>query len=286
MFSFVIEMGKLVICIAFVGLISCTSSEDKGAVLAKVYDEELFEEDLKLHLRNIQYDQTDSATIATEFIDLWVKDQILVHEAKENEDIEHKQIEKKAEDFKRDIYILELEQLLVDQKLDTNISAKEVKEYYDSHEQDFQLNDYLVKVLYIKIPFDAPDVEQIGSKYKLYRETDIEEIEVYAKIYASNYYYDEDSWIYFDDLLKEIPLHDINKDRFILKRSKTRFEENGFYYFLNIIDYKLKNTISPLSFETNNIKERILNVRIKELREEIKNEIIAKAYESKAVTIY
>lgn len=279
-------MSKLVIWIAFIGLFSCTNNEDKGAVLAKVYEVELFQADLKLHLRNLQYEPADSATLANEFIDLWVKDQILVHEAKENETIDHEQIEKKATDFKRDIYILELEQQLVDQKLDTNISDKEVTKYYKDHEQDFQLNDYLVKVLYIKIPFDAPDVEQIGSKYRLYRETDIEEIEVYAKIYASNYYYDEDSWIYFDDLLKEIPLHDINKDRFILKRSKTRFEENGFYYFLNIIDYKLKNTISPLSFETNNIKERILNVRIKELREEIKNEIIAKAYESKAVTIY
>ena len=81
-------------------------------------------------------------------------------------------------------------------------------------------------------------------------------------------------------------MQDINKDRFILKRSKTRFEENGFYYFLNIIDYKLKNTISPLNFERNNIKERILNMRIKELRESIKNDIIENAYENNSVEVF
>ena len=71
-----------------------------------------------------------------------------------------------------------------------------------------------------------------------------------------------------------------------MKRSKTRFEENGYHYFLNIIDYKLKNTTYPLSFEKNNIKERIINIRIKDLRDQVKNEIISKAYNDGNVKIY
>ena len=102
----------------------------------------------------------------------------------------------------------------------------------------------------------------------------------------SNFYYDAENWIYFDDILKEVPLQDINKDKFILKRSKIRFEEGGFYYFLNIIDYKLKNSISPLSFERNKIKDRIINIRIRALREEIRKEIITNAYANDKVKIY
>ena len=142
------------------------------------------------------------------------------------------------------------------------------------------------QVLYLKIPLDAPDIDKMGSAYKLRNEDDLETIEIYAKMYASNFYYDIDNWIYFDDLLKEIPLHDINKDRFILKLSKLRFEESGFYYFLNILDYKLKNSTSPISFERENIKARIINLQIKELRETIKNDIIKKAYEDSKVTLY
>lgn len=267
-------------------LVSCSSEEDKGEVLAKVYEEELHEKDLSDYMKGLQYEKQDSAEIAKDYIDQWVREQILINEAQQNENIDQDKINKKVEEFERDLYILELEQQLVEEQLDTTISESEIKAYYDDHQEDFQLNDYLVKVLYVKIPVDAPDVEQIASKYKLYNESDIEEIEIYAKIYASNYYYDQDNWIYFDDLLKEVPLQDINKDRFIMKRSKMRFEENGFHYFLNIIDYKLKNTVSPLNFERNNIKERILNMRIKELRNTVKQEIIDKAYESNSVNIY
>jgi hypothetical protein len=267
-------------------LTACSDGEDKGELLASVNEEELFESNLKSYLKDIQYTQEDSAQIAKEFIDEWIKDQILVQEAQKNDKIDQEKIERKVQNFRNDMYIIELEQRMVDEQLDTNITDAEIEEYYNSHQQDFQLNDYLVKVLYLKIPSDAPDIDKINYKYKLYKDTDIEEIEVYAKIYASNFYYDDDNWIYFDDLLKEIPLYDINKDRFIMKRSKTRFEENGYHYFLNVIDYKLKNTTSPLSFEKNNIKERILNIRIKDLREELKNEIISKAYNEGNVKVY
>jgi hypothetical protein len=279
-------MYKIFLYSLVITLISCSAGEDKGNVLAKVYEEELFEKDLKDYLKEQQFDFIDSAKVAEAYISQWVNEQILVHAATENKELDKEKIDRTVEQFKIEMQILQLEQLLVDEQLDTNISGDEIKDYYDAHQEDFQLNDYLVKVLYIKIPFDAPDVDQISRKYKLYRETDIDEIEIYAKIYASNFYYDEDNWIYFDDLLKEIPLQDINKDRFIMKRSKTRFEENGFYYFLNVLDYKLKNTISPLSFEKNNIKERILNNRIMNLREQIKLDIINNAYETNSVTIY
>ena len=148
------------------------------------------------------------------------------------------------------------------------------------------MNDYLVKVLYLKVTPDAPDLEKVGQWYKLSKPADIDDISAYAKVYASNFYYDINNWIYFDDLLKEVPLQDINKDKFILKRSKIRFEEGGYYYFLKIIDYKLKNSISPVSFEQENIKERIMNIRVRNLREEIKTELINQAYAENKVQIY
>lgn len=265
---------------------ACSSSEDKGKLLAKVFESELYQSDLNYLFRNKSYSIEDSTAISQDFIDQWIKSEILVLEAEKNEKIDVSSIEQKTQQIKNDLIVMELERVLVDERLDTAVSDEEVKAYYDSHLQDFELNDYLVKVLYLKVSADAPDIDKMGGHYKLRDEKDLNEIDKFAQLYASNYYYDEENWIYFDDLLKEIPLQDINKDRFIMKRSKIRFEENGVYYFLNIIDYKLKNTTSPIDFESGNIKERIINKRVMDLREEIKNEIISKAYEQNAVKTY
>jgi hypothetical protein len=265
---------------------ACSGSNPKGLLLASVGDEELYQSDLNFLFAHNRYSYDDSVALVKSYTDTWVEEQILVQEAQKTETIDLEIIDKRVENFRNDLLINELENFAIGERLDTNVSDEEIQEYYLANQKEFQLNDYLVKVLYLKIPFDAPDIEMIGQTYKLARPGDLSEIESYAKTYASNFYYDVENWIYFDDLLKEIPLQDINKDKFILKRSKIRFEEAGFHYFLNIIDYKLKNTTSPLSFERDNIKDRIINTRIKTLREEYKNEIITKAYAENSVKIY
>ncbi|MBK6952649.1 MAG: hypothetical protein IPH24_11535 [Crocinitomicaceae bacterium] len=280
-------MPKTLIYIGILMLLTaCSGNGDKGLLLASVGDEELYQSDLNYLFAKDRYSFDDSVELVRVYTEQWVEEQIFVMKAAESDQIDHETIDQRVEKFRNDLIIYELENALLAERLDTTVTDEQIRSYYKSNEKEFQLNDYLVKVLYIKIPFDAPDVEKIAQSYKLTKPTDLASIQEYAKIYASNFYYDAENWIYFDDILKEVPLHDINKDKFILKKSKTRFEEGGFYYFLNIIDYKLKNTISPLNFEKQNIKDRILNIRVSKLREEIKNEIITNAYATDEVKIY
>ena len=89
--------------------------------------------------------------------------------------------------------------------------------------------------------------------------------------------------VLMNDILKEVPLHDFNKEQFIVRKTKRNFEENGFVYFLNIYDYRLKDALSPLEFESENIKQRILNQRKRKLRIVIKRELLEKAYAKKKI---
>ena len=254
----------------------CQNGEEKGTIIAQVGEKALYESDVL----SLSWTANDSAQVVDQYVQQWIEQEILMQAAEKEEQIRSNRIERKVEEYRKELYIHQLMKLRVEAELDTTVSDEAIQAFYNDHKADFQLNDYLVKVLYLKVPLDAPDLDEIGSAYKLQHEGDPEKVELFAQMYASNFYYDVDNWIYFDDILKEIPLQDINKDRFILKRSKIRFEENGFYYFLNIIDYKLKNTISPLNFERQNIKTRILNMRMKDLREKIENEIIKSAYDN------
>lgn len=267
-------------------ILGCSGNANRGELLASVGDEELYRADLNFLFAHNRYSYDDSIQLVQNYISGWVNEQILVQEANKSDKIDFDVIEQRVQNFRNDLLIYELESILLEERLDTNVTEKEIKDYYLNNQKEFQLNDYLVKVLYVKIPVDAPDIDRVAQWYKLAKPGDLGEIELYSKIYATNFYYDADNWIYFDDILKEIPLQDINKDKFILKRSKIRFEEGGYQYFLNVMDYKLKNSISPLSFERTNIKDRILNSRVRKLREEISNEIIEKAYAENDIKIY
>lgn len=268
-------------------ILTACNSGSKGKVVAKVYDKTLTENDIKFLFTGKNLSVQDSTDLAKNYIDNWIDEQILVHQAegaKSNLNLE--EIEAKANHYKNILIINHLENDYVQQNLDTVISENEYVTFYKDHKADFQLNDYLVKILYIKVPVDAPEIEKVEKLYKLNKPTDIVEIQEYAKLYASNFYYDVENWIYFDDLTKEIPLVDFNKDRFITRKSKTIIDEVDYFYFLNVIDYKLKNTTSPLDFERNNIKQRILNKRVKTLKEEFRKQKIEKANNENAVKIY
>ena len=265
-------------------ILSCASKQGK-TVIAKVYDKELTQNDIAFLFKNKSLSNSDSAKIAKTYIDNWVEEQILLHQSDE-QNIDLDLINDKANHYKNILIINQIENNYINNHLDTNVTENEYITYYKDHKDDFQLNDYLVKILYIKVPLDAPEIEKVEKWYKLYQPTDITELQDYAKLYASNFYYDTLNWIYFDDLAKEIPLKDFNKDRFITRKSKTIIDENDYFYFLNVLDYKLKNTTSPLEFEKNNIKQRILNTRVKTLKEEFRKQNIEKAYNEKAIEIY
>ena len=58
------------------------------------------------------------------------------------------------------------------------------------------------------------------------------------------------------------------------------------FYFLKIIEVKSKNTLSPLNFEKNNIKNMLINQRKQQLINSIKKDFFDKAKTNKELEIY
>ncbi len=264
---------------------SCVRVEEDVDIVAEVYDEQLDRSSFN-YLFNGLETKEDSILIADRFITKWTENEVLANAAKKSESIDIKKIALKVKEFENTLLIHENENLYIELNLDTVITDSEYESYYESHEADFQLNDYLVKVIYLKVSSDAPDLNLVDRWYKLRKENDLASMESFAKLYGENFYYDIENWMYFDQLAKEIPLKDINKDRFITRKMNVRIDENDFFYYLNVLDYKLKNSVSPLEFEKGNIKRRILNIRIKEIREQYKVKILQKAKDEKAIKLY
>ena len=108
----------------------------------------------------------------------------------------------------------------------------------------------------------------------------------YADLYAVQFHYDPEQWLFFEDVLKVIPLQEINTESFLRKKKKIMFEDENFIYFINIIDFTLKDAISPLSFEQEKIKTILLNLRSIDLRNKLREDLYNDAIKSKQVETY
>lgn len=253
-------IGLVFVFVAF----SCGS--EKGEPLVSFGQRTLYDSDIRLILGKEEFTDFER----DEIIASWIRTQMsatlldsLPEEAKQR-------IEFKTSDFRSSMIAFEWENAWIQQRLDTLVSDTEMQAYYQENINDFLLNDFIVKLLYIKIPDMAPDTEILKQMYLLKKPSDTSKVTQYANQYATSFYFNRDNWISFEDFVKELPVEYIDVERFVTSKSKQVFEENGFMYFINIFDYRLKNTPSPFTYEKERIRSRIILNRKLELRNQAK----------------
>lgn len=252
-------------------LISCGSD---GKVVASVDDSDLTESDAWVLMKHLGYDPENKAEYDA-FLEQWCESEALKKELEETNPELYKLVKLRGNAFEGELAKFYLEEQLLKAKLDTIVTKEQMKAFYDSNKEDFLLSDYLVKALYLKIPksvdYKSSNIEQT---FLLKNDKDLSEVNSYAKLYAENFYFNDSSWIYFNELSKDIPLTKYNVDNIVLNRTKTYFSDDEFTYFLNIIDFTLKDDIPPMEFLAEQIKEIIVLNRLERLKEQNGSKLI------------
>jgi hypothetical protein len=263
-------------------LLSCST---KDQVIAEVNDKELTKKEAETLMDHLGYD-INNKTDWQMFLDNWVKFEVYRQELKQVDPDKSAIVKLKGESFMGELSGFYLEEALVLSKLDSIVKETEIQTYYDKNKNSFVLQDYLVKALYIKIP-KGTDIEQkIREVYVLKNDKDLSKMNSYAKLYAENFYFDDEKWVYFTELTKDIPLRQLNRDNLVLNRTKTYFSDEEFTYFINIIDFKLKDETPPFEFLRDQIREIILSEKINRLREQLGTQLYNDLKQKHAITIH
>jgi hypothetical protein len=276
----------LIAGLGFFILSSCTKHDEKNqTALARVYDKYLYAEDLSDIIPK-ESSPKDSARIADNYINSWVREMLIIHKAEENLASDQKDMEKQLTGYRNSLITYAYERELISQKLDTIVEDEEIENYYNSNKSNFELKDNIIKVNYIKVNRKAPYLEKLRKWYKSELPKDRELLSSYCYQFAENFYLDNNAWLLFDDLLKEIPIETYNKELFLQNNRFVEVQDSTHFYFVNIKGFKVKNSISPLAFEKQNVKNIILNKRKLELISGMKNNIYKEALDKKDFEIY
>jgi len=280
------SLKKILFIIVVIYFSSCGSSGKKedGAV-ARVYDEYLYKSDL-IGLIPSHTSSKDSISIVQEFINNWIKQKLVTHNAENNLSSKQQDFDKQLEDYKNSLIVYTYEKEFIKQKLDTTVSDKEIKIYYDSNKNEFLLKDNIVKVWYVKMPVKSANSATVKNLYKLETPAAKSALEDYCKKYAVNSYLDDSTWLYFNDLLKEIPIKTYNQEDYLKFHRYIEMDDSLYSYYVNIKGFQIKESISPISFEKENVKKIILNKRKLKLIEDMQDNVFKDALKNNDFEIF
>ncbi|MFD1629255.1 hypothetical protein [Pseudopedobacter beijingensis] len=264
---------------------SCNYFKSSEKPLARAYDQYLYAKDLEgIVPDNIH--GNDSAAIVKNFIEQWQKDITLQKKAEKNVEIDEQHIQQQLESYKKSLIRFQYEQELIQQKLDTNVLEKEINEFYSEHKDIFSLKKPILKISYIKLPSHTPKLEMVKKLMvsKDIRDRDL--LEKYCFKYSPSFSLADTSWHYADDLAKILPMSKLGEHNYQSLNRIFQISENNTLYLLILRDSKFKDSMSPLTFERENIKSLILNQRKLKLISQMEREVFQEAQTKNELEVY
>lgn len=268
-------------------IFSCSFFEEETSeiAIARVGVKNLYQSDI-IGIVPPETTLLDSTLIINNYIQGWIKDNLILQKAELNLNDNLKDVKKQLDDYRSSLIIFTYEKELIKQRLDTMVTAAEIKTFYTNNKQNFELKDDIVKVRYLKINKKAPKLKKIRKLYKTEVKEELDELKEFAHQYAEKFHLNEDLWILFDELKNEVPIKVTQANEFLKNIKNIEVADSSFIYFVHIKDYKLTKDASPLSFEAHNIKNIIINKRKLILINKIREELYQEAFMDKDIEIY
>lgn len=253
--------------------------------LARVGDAYLYFEDLVPMIPS-GLSSDDSISHVQSLIYNWGKEELLLQKAQFNLPEQQNDIEKLVEDYRNDLLKFAFKEAYVNQNLDTVISEQAVKVYYEANSHNFELRENILKCSYFLVPDKSPILNEIKKKFKSSKPSDWEDVRQYAASFSTVASFEDTTWIGFDELTKIFPLEVVNQVDFLRRNTHVIAESEGMLFFLRIEDYKIRETVSPIQYVTQTIRNILLNQRKMELTQQMEKKLVEDAYDKNEFEIF
>ncbi|MBP6978584.1 MAG: hypothetical protein PHD61_05780 [Bacteroidales bacterium] len=253
-------------------------------MIARVYNAYLYRSDLEGIVPTGTHPE-DSTMIVKNFINKWIEEQLLIQAAEEALSSDQKNFKDQLENYRNSLLIYTYESYLIRQYMDTVVRDEEISRYYEENKQNFELKENIVRAHFVILK-EAPRKNNPLKRLMLSNDpADLDELTSLCK--KNNYdYFIEDEWIPFSELIKIIPIETYNQTIYLQSNKYVELNYGSQYYFIRFLDFKIQESVSPLSLEKENIRNIIINKRKAELIEKMRREMLQQAMNTNGFEIF
>jgi len=269
---------------ALIMLVSCGPKKSSDNLLAEVDGEQLY-------LSEIYFPENmspeDSVSFLKNMVQSWVVEQLMYLDASSKlSEQEMLEIENQMEHARKLMVISALEENLVADSMKIMVSDEEINKYYRKNPDEFLLKENIVKVLYLKLNKKGTDVAKIRTLLKSDNYSDKSELASIAREKALNYFLEDNVWLYFNDILKEIPIKAENQADFLKTNTFYEVSNDSVIYLMRFKGYMLSESPAPLALVRDRIESVLIARKKNMLLDDYRNKMYENALKEKKVTLH
>ena len=254
--------------------------------LARIQDNYFYFDDIKkMFPKNMS--QEDSVIYIKNKVFKWAKNHILYEKALINLDKgEQKELLELVQSYKNDLLSHYYQEKMVKALMDTLISNKAIKDYYDLNKSNFKLNQDLVKGRYLKIKNDNYNIRDVIKRFKRFNDTDISFLDSISLQFTS-FYFNDSVWVNKNTFFNKFPEINNNIKTSIIKNSLFyQLEDSLELYLIKINKSIFRNDLAPIEFIRPTLKQVLLNKKKLEFISKFEKDLIDDAIQQKEFEFY
>jgi len=264
-YSLVVLLGILVL--------NCSNSNAVSEeIVAEVGQNKLYASDLT-DIIPAELNRIDSVVLADDYINKWIKQELLIQKANENLTPEQKDVSRELNEYRNSLIIYKYKNELMKQRMDTTVSKEQIEAYYNANPGNLKLSRNIVKAIFVKIPNEFANPSLLKSMVADTSDEGLNELRDFCVQYAKGFDIFIENWVDFETVKNNIPQEIENTAYFLANNNQIESSDSVYYYLVRIQNYKLQNDLAPLSYVQGNIKNLILNQRKIEFLKEIEENI-------------
>lgn len=257
----------------------------EGTPLARVGDKVLYLSDLKGILPSgLAYE--DSVMMAEDFINKWVRNELLVKKAEENLPSNLKDFSKELADYRNSMIIYRYKMELMLERLDTIVNQREIQNYYNDNRDNFALNKDIVRALFIQIPLEVSRPEQVKVFCEQISDENLAELREFCLRYAVVCDIYAEAWVDLEPFVQRMNDWSGSVARNIYPNAMIEHRDKDFYYLLRIIDHQPAGSIAPVEYVESQIKNVIVNRRRIEFLKKVEDDVFLEGVRNNKFKLY
>ena len=272
-----------IVVLSLCALLSASCHRHQDRVMAQVYYHKLYESEI---LQNMPagLSPADSISMVNDFIDKWVKEQLILHEAEKNLSPMEKNFDKQIDQYRNNLLVNAYYDKLVARSDTFNVTDEELEAFMKSFDKRYTIEKEIVKVNYVKLLKNSPLLEIVkGILFDDARRTEEKESLMILLGDSIEYLLDDDTWLYLDDIQNEVSF-DFTQEAVSGKNKCVEKEIGDYHYLLVVLDYKNQRSVSETNEEKASPRMMLPNQKRQRFLKQHVEELYEKALKSGSVT--